>query len=165
MVKNLYTLMQLDELDRRILDLLQRDARNTLQDIARQVGLSAPGLQKRLTKLENSGLILGHHTLLNRDILGYDLLCFVQVHLSHHELSRVHQFREAVQHMPQVLECYHLTGDTDYLLKVVAKNRKDLEHFLVEVLTPAPGVDRIRTSLVLNEVKATTALPLELEVR
>ena len=67
--------------------------------------------------------------------------------------------------MPQVLECFHVTGESDYVLKVVARNRRDLEHFLIEVLTPVPGVDRIRTSLVLNEIKESTVLPIQHEAR
>jgi DNA-binding Lrp family transcriptional regulator len=153
----------LDDLDRAILAELQMDARATLQDVARAVGLSAPGLQKRLSKLEDAGVIHGYRTIVSRESLGFDLMCLVSVNLLKHDLQAVHGFRQAVREMPQVLECFHVTGESDYVLKVVARNRRDLEHFLIEVLTPAPGVDRIRTSLVLNEIKESTVLPIQPE--
>ena len=152
--------IQLDEVDRLLLASLQEDARITNTELARRVELSPPGLQKRLKKLEESGVIEQYVTLINREALGFDMLCFVQVTLQRHEPTAVSNFREAVKHMPEVQECYHLTGEYDYLLKVVLRNRRHLEQFLLETLTPVPGMDKIRTSLVLNELKMTTAVPL-----
>ena len=150
----------LDELDRRILGLLQVDASISSAELARRVELSAPGLQKRLRKLRDGGVIKGQVAILNREAVDLDLLCFVHVTLAHHQPDGVSGFRRAVQEMPEVLECHHLTGEFDYLLKVVAANHRELERFLVHRLTPTPGVDRIRTSIVLNEIKASTALPV-----
>src|SRR5690606_6888628 len=99
-------------------------------------------------------------TILNKEKLGYDMLCFVQVTLQRHNTEAVENFRRAVQTMPEVLECHHLTGEFDYLLKIIVYNRKHLERFLLEILTPLPGMDKIRTSLVLSEIKATTVVPL-----
>jgi DNA-binding Lrp family transcriptional regulator len=123
--------------------------------------LSPPALQKRLRKLEEKGIIEHIVALVNRERVGFDLLCFVQVNLRHHEVQAVEDFKVAVQDMTEVLECYHLTGEMDYLLKVVVRNRKHLERFLIDTLTPAPGVDKIRTSLALSDVKVTTKLPIE----
>ena len=94
-------------------------------------------------------------------MLGYDMLCFVHVSLQLHQSEQVENFKQAISSMPEVLECHHVTGDFDYLLKVIIKNRKDLERFAVERLTPIPGVARIHTSLVLSEIKSTTALPVQ----
>ena len=105
-------------------------------------------------------MIDGHATLVNRRQAGYDMLCFVSVSLQLHDVEQVTGFREAVLQMPEVLECHHVTGDYDYLLKVVAHNTQDLERLLLEQLTPIPGVARIHTSLVLNEVKSTTVIPI-----
>lgn len=151
----------LDDTNRAILRHLQHDARMTNSELARRVELSAPGVQKRLQKLEESGLIDRYVAIVDREKAGFDLLCFIQVNLQRHDVQVVEAFRAAVQTMPEVLECYHLTGETDYLLKVALRNRKHLEHFLLEQLTPTPGVDKIRTSLVLSDVKVSTALPLE----
>jgi DNA-binding Lrp family transcriptional regulator len=153
--------IQLDDVDRVLLAALQEDARITNAELARRVDLSPPGLQKRLKKLEDTGVIEQYVTLINREAVGYDMLCFVQVTLQCHEPTAVSHFRQAVQQMPEVQECFHLTGEYDYLLKVVLRNRRHLEQFLLESLTPVPGMDKIRTSLVLSEIKTTTAVPLE----
>jgi len=89
------------------------------------------------------------------------MLCFVSVSLQLHDIEQVTGFRDAVGQMSEVLECHHVTGDYDYLLKIVAHNTKDLENFLLRKLTPIPGVARIHTSLVLNEVKSTTVVPIK----
>ncbi len=150
----------LDDIDREVLKYLQQDARMTNAELARRVDLSPPGLQKRLRKLEESGIIEGYATIVNREAVGYDMLCFVQVTLVRHVPEAVSNFKNVVKEMPEVLECYHLTGEYDYLLKVVLHNRKHLERFILETLTPVPGMDRVRTSLVLSEIKVTTAVSL-----
>lgn len=151
--------VELDDIDRQLLAHLQEDARITHTEMARRVNLSPPGLQKRIRKLEELGVISRYVTLVNPEAVGYDMLCFVQVTLQRHEPEAVSSFRQAVQQMPEVLACHHITGEYDYLLKVVLRNRKHLEQFILERLTPVPGMDRIRTSLVLSEIKETTAVP------
>ncbi len=161
MPKTTEQLPLLDEIDRQILHLLQENSRISSAELARQVNLSAPGMQKRLKKLEESGIIDRYVTLMNREALGLDLLCFAQVTLAHHQPECVGQFCDRVKELSEVLECHHLSGEYDYLLKVVVNDRQQLEKFLSEKMTRIPGVDRIRTSIVLNEVKASTSLPLE----
>jgi Lrp/AsnC family transcriptional regulator, leucine-responsive regulatory protein len=154
-------LQQFDDIDRQILSLLQDNSRIASAQLARQVNLSAPGLQKRLKKLEENGAIARYVTLLNREALGLDLLCFAQVTLAHHQPECVGQFCDRVKGLPEVLECHHLSGEFDYLLKVVVSNHQHLEKFLSNEIIRIPGVDKIRTSIVLNEIKASTSLPLE----
>jgi len=151
---------RLDELDRRLLVLLQDDARVTSAELARRFDLSAPGLQKRLRRLEQRGVIRRYATLVSREAVGLDLLCFVQVMLAHHRPASVKRFPSRVKALPEVLECHYLTGEMDYLLKVVVANHDHLERFLFEKLMRVDGVDRIRTSIVLKEIKASTSLPL-----
>lgn len=153
--------MNLDKTDRKLLMYLQEDARITNAELARRVDLSPPGLQKRIKKLEESGVIEAYVTLLNREAVGFDMLCFVQVTLQRHEPEAVAEFRNAIQNMSEVLECYHITGEYDYLLKIVVRNRKHLEQFILHTLTPVSGMDKIRTSLVLSEIKQTTAVSLD----
>lgn len=152
--------MNLDETDRGILRYLQEDARLTNAELARRVDLSPPGLQKRIRKLEEAGVIKQYTTLIDREEVGYDMLCFVQVSLARHVPEALNTFKQMLMAMPEVLESYHLTGEYDYLLKVVVRNRKHLEEFILETLTPLPGMDRVRTSLVLSEIKTTTAVPI-----
>jgi len=151
---------QLDERDRLLLQLLQENSRMSNAELARQLQLTAPGLQKRLKKLEDNGFIDRYVTLVNREALGFDLLCFAQITLAHHQPECVGQFCERVQGLPEVLECHHLTGEFDYLLKVIAPDRQRLEQLISETITQIPGVDKVRTNIVLTEVKTSTSLPL-----
>ena len=150
----------LDAIDRRLLTLLQESGRATHRELAKQVDLSPPGLQKRLRRLEENGVIHGYAALVDREAIGLDLLCFVQVTLAHHEPDTIRDFRDRLRSIPEVLECHHLTGEFDYLMKVVVRSHKHLERFLFEKLTPIRGVDKIRTSIVLREIKESTALPV-----
>jgi Lrp/AsnC family transcriptional regulator, leucine-responsive regulatory protein len=155
------SLQKLDDRDRLLLGLLQENSRTSNAELARQLSLSSPGLQKRLKKLEDNGFIDRYVTLVNREALGLDLLCFTQVSLSHHQPACVGEFCERVQSLPEVMECHHLTGDFDYLLKVLVTDHQHLEQLLREEITQIPGVEKVRTSIVLSEVKASTSLPLE----
>ena len=152
--------MNLDQIDRAILEILQTDARISNAELARRVNLSPPATLIRVRRLDESGFIDKYAAIINRCQAGYDMLCFVNVSLQLHDVEQVTGFRNAVAQIPEVLECHHVTGDYDYLLKVVAHNTRDLEKFLLEKLTPIPGVARIHTSLVLNEVKSTTVIPI-----
>ncbi len=150
----------LDPLDRRLLTFLQEHARLSSAELGRRLHLSGPGLQKRLRKLEQHGVIRGYATLVNRQAVGLDLLCFIHVTLAHHRPQSIKRFPERIAKMPEVLECHFLTGEFDYLLKVVVANHDELERFLFDRLMKVDGVDRTRTSIVVKEVKSSTALPL-----
>jgi DNA-binding Lrp family transcriptional regulator len=152
--------IELDDLDQHILDILQQEGNISNAELARRISLSPPATYARVRRLEEQGYIRQYAALLNPEKLGYDMLCFVQISLQLHQPGQVQGVREAIRQFPEVLECYHVTGEYDYLLKVVIHNRKDLERFVVERLTPVPGVARIHTSLVLTQVKSTTSLPL-----
>jgi Lrp/AsnC family transcriptional regulator, leucine-responsive regulatory protein len=150
----------IDDLDRRLLSYLQTNARASTAALARRFKLSAPGLQKRLHKLEQKGVIKEYATLVRREAVGLDLLCFVHVMLAHHRPNSVKRFPSRIEKMREVLECHFLTGEFDYLMKIVVSNHDHLEKFLFEKLMRVDGVDRIRTSIVVKEVKASTSLPL-----
>ena len=149
-----------DEVDVEILRVVQQDGRISNADLARRINLSPPATHARLKRLEQLGYIQQYVALLNREKAGFDMLCFISVSLQLHNFTAVEQVRALVHDMPEVLECHHLTGEYDYLLKVVVRSRADLERFVVQTLTPIPGMARILTSLVLSEVKQTTAVPL-----
>ncbi len=151
----------LDNVDRSVLRALQNNGRLSNVQLARKVSLSPPATHARLRRLEKGGFVRQYTAVIDREKAGFDLLCFIHISLQMHQVIQVEKFREATRKMAEVLECHHITGEYDYLLKVVLRNRKDLERFLVDKLTPIPGVARIHTSLVLTEVKATMALPLD----
>lgn len=155
----------LDTLDKLILDELQRDARISNAELARRVNLSPPATLVRVKRLESNQYIQRYVTILDRKKANFDLLCFVRVSLQLHDTDQVTGFHKAISTMEEVLECHHVTGDYDYLLKVVAHNTEDLEYFLVRRLTPIPGIAQIHTSLVLREVKNTSVIPLRSESR
>ena len=151
----------LHPLDMAILRELQSDGRISNVELARRVHLSAPATHARVKRLEKNGYIRQYGATLDREKAGFDLLCFIQITIQLHQPQQVEKFRTLVRQMPEVLECHHITGEYDYLLKVALRNRKDLERFVVKQLTPIPGIARIHTSLVLSEIKATAALPLK----
>ena len=160
MIKSLKEFI-LDPLDKKVLRALQADGRLSNVDLAQKVDLSAPATLVRLRRLEKDGYIRQYAAVVDREKAGYDLLCFVHISLQVHSLEQVEKFRRLIRQIPEVLECHHITGEYDYLLKVVLRNRKDLERFVVDRMTPITGISRIHTSLVFTEVKSTTALPLE----
>lgn len=160
MIKNSKNIV-LDAVDKALLRALQKDGRLSNVELARRINLSPPATLARTKRLEKDGYIRQYTAVVDSDKAGYDLLCFIHISLQMHQVTQVESFREATRRMPEVLECHHITGEYDYLLKVVLKNRKDLEKFVVDKITPIPGVARIHTSLVLVEVKTTTALSLE----
>lgn len=156
-----YSSEMIDDIDRAILREIQQDSAISQVELARRVSLSPPAVHARMRRLEELGIIRQYVALLDREKAGYDMLCLVNVTLQRHQLEQVNNFRAAVQQMPEVLECFFVTGDHDYLLKIIVRNRKELEQFLMDRLTPIPGVARISTSLVLSEVKNTTAILIE----
>ncbi|OGO32277.1 MAG: AsnC family transcriptional regulator [Chloroflexi bacterium RBG_16_54_18] len=152
--------MNLDSLDIAILNLLQSEGRLSNAELARRIDLSPPATFARLRRLEAEGFIRSYAALLDLEKSGFDMLCFVQISLQLHQPEQVQAVRQAIQALPEVLECYHVTGEYDFLLKVAIRNRADLERFALQRLTPIQGVRRIQTNVVLSEVKSTTVLPL-----
>ena len=151
--------LELDDLDWKLLARLQQDARISTADLAREFSLSAPGVQKRVRRLEEKGVVLRHATVLNREAVGLDLLCFILIMLAHHRADSVQRFQAGVHAMPEVLECHYLTGEFDCVVKAVVSNHDELQRFL-ERLMKLGAVDRLRTAIVLREIKSTTNLPL-----
>jgi len=152
--------MSLDSIDLAILTILQSEGRLSNAELARRIDLSPPATFARLRRLEAEGIIRSYAALLDLEKAGFDMLCFVQISLQLHQPEQVQAVRQAIQALPEVLECYHVTGEYDFLLKVAIRNRLDLERFALQRLTPIQGVRRIQTNVVLSEVKSTTVLPL-----
>lgn len=151
----------LDERDVAILNELQSNSGISNVELANRVNLSPPAVHARIKRLEQEGYIRGYVALLDRERLGFDMLCFIQISLAMHQIKDVNNFRELVAGIPEVLECHHLTGNFDYLLKVAVRNRSHLQQFLMENLTTIPYIARIQTSIALTEIKTTTVLPIQ----
>jgi DNA-binding Lrp family transcriptional regulator len=150
----------LDEKDSTLLEHIQGNARLTSAELSKLVDLSPSGVQKRLRKLEENGIVERYATMLNRKRLGYDLLVFVKVIIQGHTAELIAEFDEAVREMPEVLESHRIIGDADYLLKVVVRDREQLDHFLMKQLLSLDSVARVSSYLVLKEVKETTSIGL-----
>jgi Lrp/AsnC family leucine-responsive transcriptional regulator len=154
--------LQLDRLDLRILDQLQRNARISNLDLADAVGLSPTPCARRVRRLEESGLIRGHVTLLDQHRLGLTLTAFISISMDRHTPDRFAAFEEAVAEYPEVVDCAVVTGqNSDYLLQVVVPDMVHYERFLLGRLTRIPGVTGVQSSFVLRRVLQRTALPLE----
>ncbi len=152
---------QLDRYDRLLLAELQRDARQTVQQLAAAVGLSGTPCWKRVKALEASGVIQRYAALVDREKVGLSLCVLAELNLTRHHEDDVRQFEQAVAGCPQIVSCYSTTGQADYVIKVLVPDIKQYEAFLHETAFKLPGVTHVRSSVVLKEVKAETRLPLE----
>ncbi|MEK6592007.1 MAG: Lrp/AsnC family transcriptional regulator [Pseudomonadota bacterium] len=149
-----------DKIDRKILDVLQDNARITNIELAQKVGLSPSPCLQRVRRLHESGLISRYVTLLNPLALGLTVSVFIQVSLEKQVERALEMFEKAIQSRPEVMECYLMTGDADYLLRVVVPDVQSLERFIVNYLSKIPGIASIKSSFALKQVKYKTALPL-----
>ena len=151
----------LDHIDRRILDILQEDGGITNVELARQVGLAPATTLDRVKKLKQSGIIRGYVALVDLSKVNQGTIAFVSVSLNAHGAELVESFRERVQALPEVLECYHVSGESDYLLKVVSADIQRYEDFLLHKLASIPNIGKIHTSFVLSTVKHETKIPIQ----
>ncbi len=152
--------IQIDIFDRRILKELQRDGRISNVDLAKAVGLSPSPCLRRVRDLEKSGIIERYGAILNQGAAGLPLSVFVQVTLERQVETALETFERIIAERPEVLEAYLMTGDSDYLLRIVVPDVSDYEIFLKDHLTRIPGVASIKSSFALNRVKYETALPI-----
>ncbi len=157
-------LSSLDKLDRHILNLLQENGRETYDVIGAQVGLSPSAVLRRVKRLEEAGVIDRYVALVRPESVGLVLTAYLNVrlekHTESHKRNPMDVFRASVQAWPEVVECASLTGDMDYLLRVVVKDMAHYSRFIMETLLKHPSVQDCKTSFVLDRVKATTAVPL-----
>lgn len=152
----------IDSVDRRILQVLQVQGRCTYDDLAAQVGLSASAVLRRVKRLEESGVIAGYAALLAPERVGLGLTAYINVrlekHTESHKRNPMDLFAASVQAWPEVAECSALTGEMDFLLRVVVRDMAHYSRFIMESLLKHPSVQDCKTSFVLQRVKGTTAL-------
>ena len=151
----------LDDKDRALLAELQRDSRQTVQQLAAAVGLSATPCWKRVKEMEAAGVIRGYGATIDRESVGLALCVLAEVNLTQHTEHTVREFERAVAACPQIVSCYSTTGAADYSIKVLVPDIRSYESFLHETAFRLPGVTHIRSSVVLKEIKAERALPIE----
>jgi Lrp/AsnC family transcriptional regulator, leucine-responsive regulatory protein len=152
--------MALDRYDRRILDALQRDGRISNVQLASLVNLSESACLRRVRALEDSGIIERYAALVSQPRLGLAGNVFVHIALHREEQSELAAFEDAVKSIPEIMECYLMTGEFDYLLRVVVADMADFERLHNELLTRLPGVARVNSSVAIRTVQKRTELPL-----
>ena len=148
--------MMIDPIDRKILGLVQRNAKVSLNDISKRVNLSISAVNERLRKLQAAGVIRGYEARLDPKALGREICAFVHVLLEKPEHDK--GFRDAVMATKQVQECHHVTGDYSYLLKIRVGSTQELERVIVEGLKALPGVARTETQIALSSPKESLAI-------
>lgn len=153
---------ELDAFDLKILRCLQHDARLSHVALSDKVALSPSQCSRRLARLESAGLIRGYAVQLDPDQLGLGVVALVSISLEHHGEGSAAAFHAAIMALPEVTECALVTGDADYLLRIVAPDLKAFSRFVLDALMTIPGVATLRSSIVLQEIKARTPLPLDL---
>ena len=151
---------RIDQFDRKILALLQADARLTNNDLSERVNLSPSQCSRRRQRLEDDGLIKGYRAVLDRDRLGFSLVNVISVTLATHNRDNARRFADLLTRLPEVQEAHALTGEMDYILKVVTPDLKSLAEFVNDVLLPHESVQHVKTAIVLETLKETSSLPL-----
>ena len=151
---------RLDPYSLKILRELQRDARQTGQQLSAAVGLSPTPCWKRVKEMEAAGVIRGYSVVIDPEKVGLNLTVLVEVNLTHHGEDQVQRFEQAVAASPHIARCQSTTGQCDYLMTVLAPDIKHYERFLHDTIFKLPGVTHVRSSIVLREVKAEGALPI-----
>ena len=150
----------LDDIDRKILVELQADGRMSLNDLAAKVGLSPSPCLRRVRMLERDGVISRYVAVLDQRAVGLPVSVFVSIKLEKQRQESLDHFAKAIERWPEVLECYTLMGDTDFLLRIVVRDIKAYEAFFLDHLSRFPGVQSVNSHIALNVIKETTTLPL-----
>jgi Lrp/AsnC family transcriptional regulator len=151
----------LDRVDRRILDLLQREGALSVAEVASRTGLSTTTCWRRIQQLEQGCVIRGRVALLDRSALGLDVTIFAHVKLSTQGRDAIAAFAEAIRERPEVLDCYTTMGEWDFMLRIVTRDIKAYEAFYLDHLSKLPNVQSINSSVTVTVIKETTVLPIE----
>jgi len=152
--------MKLDAIDKNLLKFLQEDSKQTNKELSVKLNLSVTAVYERIKKLEREGIIKKYVTLLNPQKVDLDLLVFCQIKLVQHAKEYLTKFEEEVTQLEEVLECFHVSGEYDYLLKVLVKDMEHFRNFMVTKLTTIQHIGSTQSSFVINQVKNSTLITL-----
>ncbi len=152
--------MYFDEIDRKILEILQTNCKITNAQLASEVGISPSSMLERVKRLENSGVIKKYVALVDSAKVGKGTFALVSVALAIHQLESVDTFIKTFSDIDEVLECYHIAGDDDFLLKVAVKDMQEYQDFVLNKLSKVKGINKIKTTFVLSTVKYETKLAI-----
>lgn len=152
--------MKLDKIDNSLLGLLQEDSKKTTKEYALKLGLSTTAIYERIKRLERAGAIRSYVALVDKAIVDRNFTVFCHVQLVQHVKGNIAQFEAQVMRLQEVVECHHLSGDYDYLLKIHVKDMDAYRHFMVNKLTAMNHIGSTQSSFTIKEVKHSTAIPL-----
>lgn len=151
----------LDDIDRHILKKLQENNRITIKEMASELNLSTTPIFERMKKLEREGFIAKNVAILNPELLDLNLVVFISISISDHSISALDEFVERVVQFPEVLECHHVTGQSDFLLKVILKDIKEYNEFVLSKISTVPNIAKVESSFSLSVRKNTQMLPIK----
>jgi len=150
----------MDETDKKILRLLQKDAKQNTKEIASQIKLTVSPTFERIKKLEQQGVIKAYVAILDKTKIGKSLMAYCQISLFKHSKELILNFRAEVAKLPEIIRCHHVSGNYDFLLEVAVKDMNEYQQFVVEKLSIVDGISNIQSSFVMEEIKRDTAYPL-----
>ncbi len=151
---------KLDEIDKKILEILQGNSKITNANLASLIGLSAAPTLERVKKLEKSGLILRYRAELNKEMLGLNVCIFITASLSSSRRDKMETFITKINSIPEVIECHHITGSSDFILKVLTKDIQSYNRFILEKLINLDEIANLQSMVVLSTLKEALSLPL-----
>jgi Lrp/AsnC family transcriptional regulator len=152
--------LELDHIDRRILGWMQQEPGINAGELGEKIGLSQSAVWRRMQSLREQGVIIEQPVKIDREKVGLNTMVFAHVKLTSHGRSNLAEFSEAVRQYPEVLDCYVLLGNVDFLLRIVTEDIKAYEQFFFEKLSQLPGIQEVNSSIVLSDIKHTTVLPI-----
>jgi len=152
----------MDQVDKKILEIIQKEGRITKQELASRINLTPPATLERLRKLEKKGVIIGYKAIVDPAAMNRDMVAIVNVELSVHKRDAINKFTEEIANIPEILECYHISGTWDFMLKVAVGSMKEFEEFYLRKLTKLTGFSRSETAFIFRTLKNEEALmPIE----
>ena len=152
--------IELDQIDRRILEWMQKEPGINAGELGEKIGLSQSAVWRRMQSLKEEGVIVEQPVKIDRQKVGLNTMVFAHVKLTSHGRSNLAEFSEAVSRYPEVLDCYVLLGNVDFLLRIVTEDIKAYEQFFFEKLSQLPGIQEVNSSIVLSDIKHTNVLPI-----
>lgn len=153
-------MIKLDTIDKRLLEILQRDSKINVKAIAAELGLTKTPIYERMKRYEREGIIKKYVAVLDTNKIEHSMVVFCQVSLENQKLDALKDFKKAIENIQEVVECYLMGGANDFLLKVVVRDLNDYHQFSSGILAALPNVSQIKSTFVLNEIKHSTVIPL-----
>jgi DNA-binding Lrp family transcriptional regulator len=152
--------IKLDHIDKKILEILQKDGKITNAQLSKEIGLSPAPTLERVKKLESNGIIKSYHAVIDKEKLGIGVTVFVLITLSSHKLSQINSFAEKMNMIEEVVECYHITGQADFLLKILTKDIPTYQKLILEKLSKIEEIGSMQSMISLASFKESKVLPL-----